>query len=266
MRFSHLLSLLLIPALAAGLNPVNAQSAKADARKVPRQSYWVLWAIDPDPRIEAPKWVEPYSSVASARLVPPTAYVVDQDVRTAEGKLLVPAGTEMAGLLSEALLACTMHPPALKGLQALKWLGSHRYVCLMDEDRNGSFDRYFWMGTPAAGVPIGRGRVPRKRNPISDIPYTVKEPKELTTLPRIHVRYGWFASLVDTLIFQVCFAESGYHNDGTCLVERADVKRSALPQTFSLLGGKFQVTAKEGNRVQVQMLEPLAPQPLLVSY
>lgn len=94
------------------------------------------------------------------------------------------------------------------------------------------------------------------------VAYSEEDPTSIADAPRIYVQYGWFASFVDKLVFQTCLIPDS--NDRACLYPTNDVKRTALPEQFEALGARFQVEAKEENRVRVRMLTQFVPQPLFI--
>ena len=112
------------------------------------------------------------------------------------------------------------------------------------------------------GILIGAGRFPKKTVAMQPVTYSEEDPASIVDAPRIYVQYGWFASFVDKLVFQTCLIRDS--NDLACLYPTNDVKRTALPGNFEAFGARFQVEAKEDNRVRVRMLTQFVPQPLVI--
>lgn len=81
--------------------------------------------------------------VAQARMLPASLFVLEQDFLDAGGKVAAAAGTELVGLRSELRVACAIFPPKLSGGAALMAMGADRHLCLIDENGDGAFDRYF---------------------------------------------------------------------------------------------------------------------------
>ena len=250
---------LLVMVLIAAFGFPGAASAAGE-------SYFVAWRVVPQELSSASQWVKPYTAITGARLLPYKLYVVDADIVGADGKTVMAAGSELIGLVSKAKIGCTITPPVNKGLNAVIFVGVARYVCLLDADADGHFDHYFRSGTPTVGIFAGSGRVPAILFDIRPAAYAERPPETATTPPKVYLQYGWFASFVNELVFQLCLKENTTGNDGTCLSPDFSVKRTGLPATFEALGGTFRVDAKKDNMVQVTMLAPFKAQPLFLSY
>ena len=220
------------------------------------QSYRVVWMIAPEEAAPV-TWVTPYTSIASARLVPGRMLVIGADVKGADGKTILPAGTELISPASTAILGCTMSPSGLHML-------SPRFFCLLDSDRDGRFDQLFNANTPIKVLFTGLGRIPKKLTPIDPVPFERRDPMTATFKPRIYVQYGWFASFVGELVFQICLREN--ERGPACMTEDFIVKSKTLPGEFTALGARFSVEAKEENRVQVRMLSGFPAQPFILNY
>ncbi|HEX8262804.1 MAG TPA: hypothetical protein VF547_08020 [Allosphingosinicella sp.] len=219
-----------------------------------------VWLVVPDRPMAPTAWIGPNRAITSARLEPPRLYENRTDVRTSDGKLLVPAGMPLMGLVSRTQAACASEPRGDRGLAAAWWLGTNRFICLVDQDRDGAFDHYFSLRTGPANLIIGAGRFPAVLQPLRPAAYVERNPATFAQAPRIYVSYSHFASLVNTLIFHLCFAE----RRGLCLYPDVRTKREPLPQTFEMLGARFQVSAKEGDRLQITQLTEMVRQPLFI--
>lgn len=227
------------------------------------RNYAVAWMVAPDTQVPLDAmWVGPHKSFASARLLPATLLVLKDDVAAPDGALILPAGTKLNGLVSKTKAACTLEAPPSKGLAAVWFYGADRYLCFIDDDADGRFDRYFRRAAATAGILIGVGRFPKKLVAMQPVAYKTEDPGSIVDAPRIYVQYGWFASFVDKLVFQTCLIRDS--NDQACLYPTNDVKRTALPGTFEALGARFQVEEKVDNRVRVRMLTQFVSQPLVI--
>ena len=83
-----------------------------------RHYYTAVWRVVPDLPMAATQWVGPNRAITSARLEPPRLFANGADVKTPDGKLLVPAGMSLIGLLSQTLVACAAEPKGDRGLAA----------------------------------------------------------------------------------------------------------------------------------------------------
>ncbi|MDH7975541.1 hypothetical protein QH494_25425 [Sphingomonas sp. AR_OL41] len=250
-------------ALTASILIIVSIGSSPRAEAANKRNYVVGWIVEPDVLLsEEGQWVKPFSTIASAKLLPPKLFVTSDDV-VADGSVIVPAGTKLIGLQSETMIACTLESPPSKGLAAAIFIGSDHYTCLIDGDGDGRFEQYFKLNGPPAGIPIGTGKVPSKTVAISPIAYTQGDAHSLINPPHVYVQYGWFASLVGELVFQTCLIKNNHATTG-CLSPDAIVKNSRLPGTFEALGGTFRVDAKDENRVRVTQLTPFRRQPLII--
>jgi hypothetical protein len=225
-----------------------------------RHYYSAVWLVVPDRPMEPTKWVGPNRAITSARLLPPRLFRNEADVKTSDGKLLVPAGMNLIGLNSQTVVACASEPKGDRGLAAAWWLGTNRFICLVDENRDRRFESYFSLRTGPQNLITGTGRIPATLNPVAPAAYVEQSPLTFTNAPRIYISYGHFASLVNKLIFKLCLAE----RRGICLYPDVTTKRDPLPQHFDLLGARFEITAKEGDRLQITQLTEIQPQGLFV--
>lgn len=246
-------------ALALTGGPAAAQGGARPAR-APQESYAVMWIILPDRPPAATAWIGPHSSITSSRLVPRRAFATGAEAVALDGRPLMPAGTRLTELASQTRVACMMAPPP-RGGTASVLLGQRARICLVDQDRDGRFEQFFRLGGSFTGFFTGAGRLPREREAMQPLAYTEIDPTTIPDLPRIYIRYGWFASLINRLIFQVCLGEQG---PAICISEEARVNQGQLPATFELLGAQFRVEAKLENRVQVTMLTPIIARPLIL--
>ena len=262
---------LLAAAIAAAATSVTEAAAQPPAPPAPpppppvsapaaRGHYTAAWLVVPDRPIEPTAWVGPNRAITSARLQPPRLFENRVDVRTPDGKVLVPAGVPLIGLVSGTRAACAAEPRGDRGLAAAWWFGTNRYICLIDEDRDGRFERYFSHRIRPVNILVGAGRFPATMNPVEPAAYVERNPATFANAPRIYVSYGHFASLVNKLIFKLCFAA----RRGLCLAPDTRTKLNPLPQSFEMLGARFEVTAKEGDRLQITQTTPIKSQPLLI--
>jgi len=255
------MALFRILTLAAALAGAGASASAQRAPRPEPEPYAVLWRVVPDRPVEPMIWVAPRNTITSAHLEPARALALDGEARQSDGRPLLPAGAPLIRLAARTIAACGAEPPRERGLTAVWQFGTNRYICFVDQDRDGRFEESFPMRTGAFGFLFGAGRLPRERQPIPPVAYSGRGSDALPNPPRLYVRYENFASFVDRLIFRVCFAERG---NAVCLNPEAVVRLSQLPATFELLGGRFRVDAKVENRVQVTMLSPLVAQPLVI--
>ena len=258
--------------VAAGTALVVGAAAAASAQPAPpappppasapagRDSYVALWTVVADRPMEPTAWVGPNRAITSARLEPPRLFENRVDVKTPDGKLLVPAGMPLAGLVSRTQAACASEPLGDRGLAAAWWFGTNRFICLVDQDRDGRFERYFSLRTGPSNLIVGAGRFPAAMDPVEPAEYVERSPSTFANAPRIYVSYGHHASLVNRLIFKLCFSA----RRGLCLAPHTTTRREPLPQSFEMLGARFEVTGKEGDRLEITQKTEFVRQPLFI--
>jgi hypothetical protein len=239
----------------------GAQPAPPQAAAQP-ETYAVVWSIIPDQPIPSTMWLTARRSITSVRVQPRRTFLSGGEARAADGSLLVPDGAPLIGLTARTMIACATVQNRDHGVAAVWQFGTNRYICLVDQDRDGQFDHYFNLRTGTVGFLAASGRLPRDRLPMTPVPYRETDPRQFPNSLRMYVRYENFAWIVGRLEFRLCFSESGY---ALCITPGADAHSGHLPETIELLGAQVRVEAKEENRVQVTMLSPIPPQPFVIS-
>jgi hypothetical protein len=60
------------------------------------------------------------------------------------GRIAAPAGTQLVGLAFVRGGACAIFPPKLAAGAAIMAWGADRHLCFVDENQDGTFDKYFF--------------------------------------------------------------------------------------------------------------------------
>lgn len=121
------------PAMAAGQGPA-----------------FPLWKLAPFETIDSKPMAEA-GDIAHIRMLPASLLVLDADFYQDNGRIAVPKGTQLIGLRHDSAVACTIFPPRLALGAAIFALGADRHLCLIDDNRDGAFDRYYFRQTDEAG-------------------------------------------------------------------------------------------------------------------
>lgn len=227
------------------------------------------WQIlKPPPLPSEPIWVDEFSSFLTMELVPIKLFRAEAAISTSEGAEIVPAGTELIGLIGEADGACTTNPQGAvtAGFFVNKIEATN--VCLFDTDKDGKVDQYIpWAGRLVGSVPISKNR-----NTLTPAALKTLDPAPSKATKPLYLQYSYFASFVNKLDFQLCLEKNvgrsatmsgaGYYVG--CLGRGYEAKREPLPSRFEALGAQFSVEEKDGKRLKVRQLTPIVPQPVII--
>jgi hypothetical protein len=208
--------------------------------------------------------VKSRTSIASAMLVPETAFGLESDIVDETGSVLLGSSVPLAGSTSKfgPFVACTFRVSD-KRAKAFIAFGSEKYLCLIDSAGRGVFDRAFVTKSAFAGIIAGRHKVSSKAFSIRPASYKPKDARRIAGLPRIYVQYGWTAGLVGKALFQVCFKENTTVPTD-CLTGSPSVDVKSLPASFSSFGAQFTLRSKLESGVEVSMDSEFVEQPLTV--
>jgi hypothetical protein len=226
-----------------------------------QSGYLSVWRVAPGRQAEPQQWVKPSTTFARATLVPAKMVVLKAPVPDLTGRGAIPAGTELIRLASQQVIACTTKPVVQKFFLSTPY-SPMRHLCFADTAASARFDRIFELPGKTLFL-FGRGVLPDVMTPISPIPYESADPTTSQTTIPIFLRYKNFASFVDKLIFEICFKEK-YARPQECLQPDIAVRRSTIPTEFEVLGGRFRIDAKDGNRLAITMTKQFDTDPLLI--
>jgi hypothetical protein len=238
-------------AIGAGITPATA----ADNA----ERYETSWAVVPQDANESTRWVEPGGVVTSARLIPRKLYILPDGVTTG-GATILPPGTELVAPAAADTIGCTIRSRREGGAQQFQ----RGFICLIDSDHDGRFDRYFDGRSASPDFFIGFGKKPKTMTAIQPARFEAREAALVSDSPRVYLQYFYFASVANELEFQTCLVEKPRGSVGCFGNGWIRVNRAKLPYDFEALGGRFRVEAKEESRVRVTMLSPFAAQPFIV--
>lgn len=77
-------------------------------------------------------------------MLPMTMFTLSEDVFQDNGRIAAPAGTQLIGLAFVRGGACAIFPPKLAAGAAIMAWGADRHLCFVDENQDGTFDKYFF--------------------------------------------------------------------------------------------------------------------------
>lgn len=219
--------------------------------------YTVDWRIHPASAPFKDQWVTPKSRIAEARMVPVGLYRLEAPVRHMDGRLIADADSLVVTTNHARPLGCQL---TLAGMKAPLDVADKRNAvlgCFIDSDNDGAFDRWFLRSLFVGDFTWNQSMVPKKTLPIPPVRFRLEaQGADGPSIP-IYLHYDYFAGGADRLIFQTCNAADLRGKWVRCLYPRIEVKRSMLPAEFDALGGRFRVSSKEEDRVQLSELKPM---------
>ena len=77
-------------------------------------------------------------------MLPAVLYELSEDVYQDNGRIAAPAGTQLVQLAMVRGGACAIFPPKLSAGAAIMAWGANRHLCFVDQNSDGSFDKYFF--------------------------------------------------------------------------------------------------------------------------
>lgn len=242
--------------------PGLAQKAPVQKQPVEKIEFRVPWILVPQSPDTSILQVREGQKVTSARMTPARLIVIDSELKTTDGRLLLPAGSEMSLTLSSHFLACTVQPLDSTALERF-FLASSRYLCVIDRNEDGAFDEYFFEGSIASGLLSGKGKTPRQLQPLAENTYHMRNEALSKEGPSLELRYVNFAFISGWLLFEVCV--TGPNRRCDFLQGNFGVKKKDLPDRFSAFGGLFEVTEKNDAGLKIRMLRPFTPTPMMIN-
>jgi len=244
----------MILALSAALLAPTSIPAHASAPALEgKESYVAIWVIDPQPIDSGTRMLHPHDVIASARLLPTRVVAAQADVISADGTLLVPAGTLMMVLTSVTRVACTFSFPPLGST-------TKTFVCLTDANGDGKFESSFQLGIGKIGVPQSYGMIPRKQTPVQPVAYEQRSIGDEDVYPRLHIKYSHRDQITGIAYVGVCTGNSPRKSE-PCFDGYTGVKDQKVPMTFEILGCKIEVLSKQDAVIAVRVLSPMVARP-----
>ena len=133
-------------------------------------------------------------------------------------------------------------------------------ICLVDRDGDGRFEGYFRRGA-SKGVPLIFGTVPEELKPIGAISYEQAPPAALADTFTMRVKLDSDPAKAKKLRFVY---EAGHGKNVLPLTVVTEVRNSAYPQVFELLGGLFELTGVRDGKAVIRMTSPTTLYPYMV--
>jgi hypothetical protein len=249
---------LALMSLATELCAQQLDDFNAEKMSLRDQSYKSGWFINPQPitaKNQPIKLLEPFQSTD---MFPYKAYTIENSFAVEKLQYDAPAKTEFVGLIAHYPMGCTAKPIGKTATQTILLKSGTVFLCLVDSDKNGAFDKYFTTKLVAIGS------IPDTAQSIPELRYTEIDPKSSSLVSKLwlYLRYakkqtvqiGFHYSkedkvkngLMDLLANEVLFYE---------------FKSKSLPLKFRIFGTQYQVD-EIGNgsaKIIVESQLPIAP-------
>lgn len=225
----------------------------AEGQKV---SFHLAWRVIPQPVNDAVLQLKEGQTVTSARLVPVAMWQLVDDLKSTDGKTVLPSGTQMIRANSRVPIACSIRSLKVGVIEGIL-LDKERYVCATDEDYDGKLDHFFFRGESNRGMVAGVERIPQNVFAATAGRIRSVDPKEAAEAPTIELQYTNYAFLSKWILFQLCVRPAG----GPChlLADNLGLRKRELPGTFDALGGDFEILEKNEAGIRVRMVRPFKP-------
>jgi len=238
------------PAPPSIASPPVIRLPLAEGQKV---SFRLAWRVIPQPGNDAVLQLREGQTVTSARLVPIAMWQLVDELKSTDGKTVLPSGTQLVRGASAVPIACSIRSLKVGVVEGILF-NSERYVCATDEDRDGKLDHFFFRGESNRGMVAGLERIPERVYAAATGTIQVADPLGAVDAPTIELQYTNYAFLSKWILFQLCVRPAG----GPCnlLADNLGLRRRELPGTFDALGGDFEILEKNEAGIRVRMVRP----------
>jgi hypothetical protein len=157
----------------------------ASAALISDPDYYILyWTVGPAQLPQEPFWVREQGKVVETRLWPTELYRTTYEVRSADGRKLLPAGAQVARLHARLFIVCN-----LVDIQVQGYSGANKRDCLVDENGDAKLDSYFERGSGGGSWYDLSGKLPKKRLPLDRAPIERVDPKQFVGSPYLALHY-----------------------------------------------------------------------------
>ena len=165
-------------------------------------------------------------TIAKSRLLPSGAAVLIGNANDQHGRSFIAAGEEMVQLETEG-------PPTFCQATGDK----NKFRCLVDKNRDGSFDGRFTLLNPTR-LPIFDRRYERPTEPIVGGAYEIILPSEMETLFFLELKYSDYSRKLGQADFELNFVGP---NDRVPIGPPISAKISEFPVAMEIMGADFVV-------------------------
>jgi hypothetical protein len=222
----------------------------------------VLWRIEPQPVPPQPVSAGRYSAIAEARLLPAGLFNLREAVRDTNGIELLAAGTQLVALDSPKIVGCTMTIPAIARTMKPKssfWSKDNRYLCMIDNDKDGSFEGFFWLYTHLLGSLQGEAFLPPVEGSISLTSYASENVAKAINVPKLKLLYVGGSRFI---------ASPRTDDSDAPLLASAGPPfaptSKGIPSRFYAFGGEFELLSKVNGQAVVRTIKSFDPEPFSI--
>ena len=223
------------------------------------QSYKIGWFINPQPISAKSQPVRKLEPILTTTMFPYKAYVLVAALNVAPLKYDAPAGTEFVGLIAHYPVGCTAKPIGRTDTQKILLKSGTVFLCLVDSDRNGDFDKYFTTKR------IAIGGIPATAATIPALPYREIDPKTSTLTSNFWLYLSYAKKQTVQIGFHV--DKGDRVKDGMIdLLENEvlfyEMKATTFPFPFRLFGTQYRIDAIGDGNAQIVVEKQLSIAPI----
>ncbi|MGH6617078.1 hypothetical protein [Sphingomonas sp.] len=241
-------NMIIVFALFLPAQPAHAKDSSRSFRTI-----WMIEGPKPGPETVS---IPEKELVLKQRLFPTGLVKLSQAFPgRQEGEVAaLPAGAELIqAVVQQGKLYCSTHFQRASGLKGFLRSSGSKWVvltCLLDTDRDGSFDQAF-TGAGLPALPGAIGQLPKKPMPITPLPYEIIDPSAFSERYFVGLRYDGQAKIGTLRRFNVVFGTDGAW-DG--LTDNIFTKRdSDLPKTLTVMGSSITILGGDGKNVRARV-------------
>lgn len=230
--------------------PPSIRLPLAPGQKV---TFQLVWRIVPQRPDDTVLELREGQTVTSARLVPVAMWQLTSDLKSTDGKTILPAASQFIRAASKVPIACSIRSLKVGAVEGFL-LNNERYVCATDENRDGKLDHFFFRGESRRGMVAGEERIPERVFDAAGGTVQAVDPRNAVDTPTIELQYTNYAFISKWILFQLCVRPAG----GPCnlLADSLGLRKREVPGIFEALGGGFEILEKNDAGIRIRMVRP----------
>ena len=209
-----------------------------------------VWMVGDSLVADGTRDVARLDHVLKHRLLP--AGLAELTSGSADASQGLAAGTQLVEIQSAgALVFCD---PGIRGQK----LVGHAQPCLVDADKDGSFEGVFWTTSVTKGMLTVQGKMPKKPKAIGPLSYRRLDPGQFKGELFVGLQYRGDANLFSNQVFEVKY---GSEEKTGSLTERIVHKKSNIPGSTEFMGGRFTILSATPTGIRIRLEQPVPAQP-----
>jgi hypothetical protein len=242
----------LVCAAAPGAAEAEDDKFSAAALKLPADVFISGWFIEPGPKVLPTEPLKGGQSIIETPFFPYKTYAIDAEINFDGMKSPLAVSTEMIGFIAHQPIACTEKAVSRSAGQALLLKGGTRHLCLIDTDKDGAFDRRFYVDN-GSSLWTYQSLIPKDTITIEPVKYHETDRKTSSVARVLSLFYYSHHSWIKEFSIGFSFYKEGENTGSANGVTAFSFKDKDIPMTTNLFGGNYRIEKMEKGRILVQL-------------